>query len=354
MSDMFATQLEPHPYAEIFPLLGEAEVSALADDIARHGLLRPITLYEGKVLDGRNRMRACEIAGVEPDTEEFSGNDALSWVVSHNLHRRHLSESQRGMVAGRLANMGDGRPSNRPNLVSNEDAAKRLNVGKGTVISAKKVQREGVPELVDAVDAGEVSVSKAARLAAEDEETQREAVEDKTFEAKPHVSNNSGNNEWYTPAPYIDAARRAMGSIELDPASCEEANKTVQAETFYSEAENGLEQSWGGNVWMNPPYAQPAIAHFCDRLCFDFEEGRVAQACVLVNNATDTKWFQQLARQASAVCFTKGRVRFYGPDGSKGAPLQGQAVVYLGPDAEAFRREFSTFGFVLNAARKGQ
>lgn len=158
---------------------------------------------------------------------------------------------------------------------------------------------------------------------------------------KPHIAFNSGNNEWYTPKEFIDAARNVMGNIDLDPASNEIANKIVQAEKFYSIEDDGLAQEWRGNIWLNPPYASGLIDKFVDKLCAsDFE-----QAIVLVNNATDTKWFLKLVENATAIVFTTGRVRFYMPDGSTGAPLQGQAVLYFGESAEKFIQCFKNFGW---------
>lgn len=160
-----------------------------------------------------------------------------------------------------------------------------------------------------------------------------------------HVSANSGENEWYTPPEYIEAAREVMGSIDLDPASCDVAQEKVKAKRFFTVDDDGLSKKWNGNVWLNPPYGKDVIGLFAAKVVD--ESRRFDQAVVLVNNATDTAWFHQLASVASAVCFIRGRVKFLDKSGKPAnTPVQGQAVMYIGGDAMKFRSVFSRFGLV--------
>lgn len=163
-----------------------------------------------------------------------------------------------------------------------------------------------------------------------------------------HVGHNSGENEWYTPEPFLFAARAAMGSIDCDPASSEIANRTVKAGVFFTKEQDGLAQKWKGNVWLNPPYAQPLISQFSEAVCRKFKDREIKQAIILVNNATETEWFGRMAEVCSAIQFPSSRIKFIDRDGdATGAPLQGQALIYFGARVQKFVNEFDQFGFAL-------
>jgi len=160
-----------------------------------------------------------------------------------------------------------------------------------------------------------------------------------------HIS-ASGENEWYTPSAYIEAARQAMGSIDLDPASCDLAQKTVKAGRYYTIADDGLARDWGGNVWLNPPYSKDLIGKFAEKVVVESE--RFEQAIVLVNNATETAWFQSMARKANAICLFAGRIRFNDKTGKPAnTPVQGQAAIYFGEHVERFASAFHDLGLVF-------
>ena len=298
---------EFHPLANIFPLIDGQAYQELMADVMRHGVREPVWLYEGQILDGRNRYRAAMAMGVECPTREYVGDDATGFVISLNLHRRHLTESQRAMVAAKLANISHGgnRKDQGANLrveVSRSDAAELLSVSPRSVASAAKVQAESSPEIVQAVEQGAMSVSLAAKVAdlseadiseitAAPQEAMREIAQEVIKRA--HVANNSGNNEWYTPAKHIELARAVMGGIDTDPASSEVANRTVKAAQYFTAEDDGRARVWAGRVWMNPPYAQPLMGEFAEAVASKYESGEIEQACILVNNATETQWFQR-------------------------------------------------------------
>ncbi len=161
----------------------------------------------------------------------------------------------------------------------------------------------------------------------------------------------STSYEWYTPARYVEAARRVMGRIDMDPASCAEANKIVQASTFYDKETDGLLHDWPGTVWLNPPYCRSAgyVSNqdiWTCRLIAQYKAGITTEAMLLVGSSTDTAWFQRL--WAYPVCFTDHRIDFYRPGGSDiNRATHGSAFVYLGPQIQRFIEVFQQFGSIV-------
>ncbi len=166
------TKLAFHAIADIFPLMDGQPLADLTEDIRQHGLREPIWLYECKILDGRNRYRACQAAGIEPVFADYQGSDPVGFVVSLNLHRRHLTTGQKEIAAGRAADAkkednlkkGSERPIGRSGK-TNKEVANEFEVSERTVRRAKQVVNNGIPELTAKVEAGQVRVSTAADIA---------------------------------------------------------------------------------------------------------------------------------------------------------------------------------------------
>ena len=158
--------IQPHEFANIFPLLSDNALALLAEDIRVHGQKETIKIFEGKILDGRNRFAGCIKAGIVPQTKEFTGSrkDALDYVLSLNLHRRQMDESQRAMSAARF--LKHSKSSTIP------QASDIFNVSESSIGSATRVINTGHPSLIKDVECGNFSVSLAKNIAALDQHEQ--------------------------------------------------------------------------------------------------------------------------------------------------------------------------------------
>jgi N6-adenosine-specific RNA methylase IME4 len=159
--------MEFHEAANIFPMMTGQDYYDLRNDIKENGLLEPIILHDGKILDGRNRYTACLDLGIEPAFEEFkNGQSPISYVISKNLHRRHLNETQRGMIAGKIETMEHGGNRQDANLhleITRKEAATMLNVSPRTIATVKAIEREA-PELLPRLESGEMTAHEATKL----------------------------------------------------------------------------------------------------------------------------------------------------------------------------------------------
>jgi len=202
-------EYEIHPAAELFPMMDQQSFERLKADIKENGQEKCITFFNGQLLDGRNRMKACDELGIEPMIEEIEGNgdgnfDPFRWVLSVNLHRRHLTESQRAMVAGKMASIERGKIGNGRKVDGSIDpptidqASEMLSVGRASVVRAKQVLESCSEEIIEAVEQGQLPVSFASKVAAEepDKKTQTRVYKKGGKEAlKEHITE---------PSPYVD------------------------------------------------------------------------------------------------------------------------------------------------------
>ena len=343
---------------QVMPELTPEEYAELKADIALRGVMVPIEFDEhGNVLDGYHRLQICAELGIKEYPKVIRAGMTEAEKLTHarklNMARRHLNaEQKRELIREQLKETPE---------QSDRQIAKALGVTHPTVGALRReLEENGDVEKfttsTDTLGRGQPRIRKPVSIFIsenaddienpEDDIVSEEGHEDileSEEKHKPHVSYNSGNNEWYTPSEYIESARAVMGSIDLDPASSDTANETVRAEKIYTYETNGLSHSWSGNVWLNPPYSYELIVQFADKLIQELNN--INQAIVLVNNATETEWFNKLIVHASCVCFPRSRVKFYMPDGRIGAPLQGQAILYFGTWTSEFIKEFQVRGW---------
>jgi hypothetical protein len=166
----------------------------------------------------------------------------------------------------------------------------------------------------------------------------------------PTALQMSESNEWYTPEKYVEAARKLMGGIDLDPASNDYANsKVIKAAKYYTLGTDGFNKEWLGRVWLNPPYGRDNGESnqelWSARLIEQYETGNTDEAILLVNAVTDRTWFQPLWNYP--ICFTNHRIRFYSPDIEAGQPTHGNVLVYFGTQHKRFAETFKQFGPVV-------
>lgn len=171
-----------------------------------------------------------------------------------------------------------------------------------------------------------------------------------------NILHSSDSQEWYTPSKYIDSVRQVLGQIDLDPASCDVANETIKATTFFKQEDDGLNKQWTGQVFMNPPYGfgknpkgkQASNQQlWTQKLINEYESGNIKEAICLVNSATDTNWFDKLWKYP--ICFLDHRIKFVPGFGNtkKFGPTHGNVFVYFGKNIENFRREFRQYGTIV-------
>lgn len=365
-------------FQSLIPPLTAEEYAGLEESILSEGCRDALITWGDVLIDGHNRYEICTKHGIPFDTIEMdfpTRDDVIVWIIKNQFGRRNLPAYERARLALRLkpviaerakenqrigAEMTNTGCQKSDKAVSTVDTKKELasvaGVSHDTIAKVEKIEAEAPEPVIEASRKNELSVNAAFQVTRMDPEQQEEIAERieqgetpkevvADVQKRPHVTFNSGNNEWYTPGKYIDLARQVLGVIDLDPASCELANETVKAERFYSEQDNGLTKEWTGRVWMNPPYGSDLIGQFTEKFAKEYTAGNITEGIVLVNNATETAWFCQMMTAASAVVFPRGRIRYNSPTKESNAPIQGQAFIYFGEHYNRFLEVFGEIGW---------
>jgi phage N-6-adenine-methyltransferase len=332
----------------IIPALTADEYKSLEESILNEGCREALVLWNETIVDGHNRYEICNKHQIEFKTiqKEFEDiNEAKKWVIKNQLSRRNISEAQRIILAltfekiiehqsylrkisGKKIDLEADQPQGRTRAKISEIAKS----SEHKVDKVKKIREKASEEVKQKVISGEMSINEGY----------------KTLDI-PHVAQQTGEYEWYTPKEIIEAARKTMGSIDLDAASCELANETIMATKYFTEKDDALLQEWRGNVWLNPPYARGIIDKFSTKAIQELFN--ITQLTMIVNNATETNWLQNLVEECNALCLVRGRVKFWNMDENRtGSPLQGQVVLYFGDNQIKFIENFSEFGICMKKA----
>jgi hypothetical protein len=249
-----------HPVANLFPLIDGQEFEELKADIAAHGQREPVWTYEGKIIDGRNRVRVCEALGIEPRLREWEGNGSLvSFVLSLNLHRRHLSSPQRAAIAvdllplleaearerqrqaGSLRGRGQKVPEKVPEAKRDEGEARqqaaRLAGTNSRYVSMAKRIKEDSPQVFEKIRTGELNVTEAKR------EIEKQKKKE-SLESRPAVShgpcywldevpswshkNSQKLEEELVNQPPFDSHRKELEALDKEAEVLDAEKKTLQ------------------------------------------------------------------------------------------------------------------------------
>ena len=160
-----------------------------------------------------------------------------------------------------------------------------------------------------------------------------------------NINADSGNDEYFTPLEIVESARRVMGSIDLDPASNDVANERIKATKIFTLRDNGLNQKWFGNVWLNHPFGKATNRAWIEKISNEYDRGNFVACINICFASTSESWFQHLLTMPQ--CFFKKRTNYFLPDGTiKMGVTKGSVVTYWGDDVDKFAKEFSKYGVV--------
>lgn len=286
---------------QVMPPLTADEYAELKEDIRRRGVMVPIEFDEaGNVLDGHHRLQICAELGITDFPKVIRAGLTEEQKRTHarklNMARRQLNREQKQeLIRQQLietpeksdrqiaAGLGVHHSTVGAQREAFEERGEVANLATSTGADGKEYPRQVEHKPVEPVRCDKTEDDEPEYYTPQNipdskpEEADNGKVIEPEPEHKPHVSNNSGNNEWYTPERYIELARDVLGEIDLDPASCEYANRTVRAARYFSEENDGLCQEWCGRVWMNPPYSADLVGKFTRKFVDEYDAGHISE-----------------------------------------------------------------------------
>lgn len=346
--------MKKHIY-NIYPAMLSEDYLALKNDIQNNGYdsKYPIWLFNGEILDGWNRQRVCDELKIVPTYATFNGTDEEAfWFVVRSNERRHLTPQQKACIAADAVHVIKKIRKQVEEGKAEKNRIAAINQHRGSV---QKLTHPPVDKNSNRTDTklallfatNRTYINQAIKLKKENPEKFEKIKSGEETNGKINIKGLcTGDVEWYTPGMYIEKVRAVMGSIDVDPASCDFAQELINAEIYFTSETNGLDKSWNGNVYMNPPYARGKIVLFTNKLKEEIKSGNTKQAIIITNSDTDTSWYHNLMEMSDAACLTKGRIKFYNEKG-EGEPLCGQTIFYIGKNVDKFIQHFSDVGIII-------
>jgi ParB family transcriptional regulator, chromosome partitioning protein len=338
-------------------LTDSGKVAELANSIAELGLVNPIAVSEdGYLLAGLHRLEACKSLGlIDIETVGipfyYDSPQAELVELDENLIRSELTVLERGEGLARRKVLyeqvhpetrqgqqghrgsGDGEYISESEIISfSDDAAEKIGASKRTIQQEIQIATNLAPEVKEQIRGTELADNKTALLNLARMEPVEQAQEVKNV----HFASES--HEWYTPPEIIERVFHVFDTIDLDPCSNDSETPSVPATHHFTREDDGLSQSWFGNVYMNPPYGREII-DWVRHLCEGYEAGHITAGIALVPSRTDTEWFRLFKQYPR--CFIWGRLKFSGQANSAPFPSM---VVYVGQDEQAFIDAFMDIG----------
>ncbi len=319
---------------------------ALAESIDEKGIQVPIRVSGDWVVDGWHRLAAAHLLEVPADEVPFRSLGELDTVerriayLMFNCARKKVPKEERDEGIRIIREKSD---------MSMREIARAIGVSKSVV------ERACNPDKPVPLGTVKKPVGSTILLSVEENEVLDELAQASSMRAvlqdavKQHLkvakqgqgsSEGLGSDEWYTQSMYIKAARELMGSIDLDPATCEEAQQRVQADTYYTIEDDGFSQEWRGNVWLNPPFSNGG--EWMRKLLEEYQAGNVQQAAAVTHAYLDAKWWHEIADAGVPMVFTKGRPKWH-RDGKLIPSRSNGGVFYFFGPTEKYEQFFEAF-----------